>query len=109
MIKKSIVKRNCIYMIAVVLFAFFLSLQFSLWGKHGLWGLWSLHRANAEEAMNNEQLKARNQSLIDKISEFKQGGSVLEEYARQDLGMIKPKETFFKIIKTDRITQDAPE
>ena len=94
-------------LIGVVLFIVFLSLQVSLWGEHGLLELWSLSRSNQQEAINNEQLKERNQILIDELADLKRGGSVLEELAREDLGMVKPGETFFKVIENKRTTKDT--
>ena len=96
-------------LIGIILFLVFLALQISLWGKHGILEYWSLSRANSQEVINNEKLKARNQKLINELADLKRGGSTLEELAREDLGMIKPGETFFKVIKNPNTTKDFPE
>jgi len=82
-----------------VLFILFLITQASLWGERGLLELWSLHRANAQVAESNAALKARNQDLIAQVYELRQGGSVLEEQAREALGMVRPDETFFRVLR----------
>ena len=94
-------------LIGVTLFIIFLSLQVSLWGERGLLELWTLHRSNAQEKINNEKLGERNQILINELADLKSGGSVLEELAREDLGMVKPDETFFKVIENQHIAKDT--
>ena len=96
-------------LIGVALFVVFLSLLVSLFGTRGVLELWTLNRSNAQEAISNEKLSERNQRLMNEIADLKRGGSVLEELAREDLGMIKPGETFFKIIERQRTTQDTPQ
>ena len=44
------------------------------------------------------QLKQRNQALMDEISDLQQGSLALEELARSELGMIKPDESFYRVI-----------
>ena len=110
--KKRIVEKGPnikLRLIGIVLFLVFLALQVSLWGKNGVLEYWSLTRANNQEAINNEKLRARNQKLINELADLKRGGSTLEELAREDLGMIKPGETFFKVIKNPNTTKDFPE
>ena len=94
-------------LIGVVLFFVFLSLLVSLFGERGVMELWALNRSNAQEASNNEVLRERNQRLMDEIADLKYGGSVLEELAREDLGMIKPGETFFKVIERQATAKDT--
>ncbi len=86
-----------------------LSLLVSLFGERGVLELWELKRANALEAANNEVLRERNQRLMSEIADLKHGGSVLEELAREDLGMIKPGETFFKVIEKQGTAEDTPQ
>lgn len=98
-----------LHFIGVILFIVILSLQFSLWGERGLLELWTLNRANNEKALNNEKLRARNQRLIDELAGLKSGNNMIEELAREDLGLVKPGETFFKIIENQRTEQDVPQ
>ena len=112
MAKKHRPKKNPaikLRLIGVMLFFVFLSLLVSLFGERGILELWALNRSNAQEASNNEILRERNQRLMNEIADLKYGGSVLEELAREDLGMIKPGETFFKVIEKQDTTKDIPQ
>ncbi len=112
MVKKSGPKQNHsikLRLIGIGLFMVLLSLLVSLFGERGVLELWELKRANALEAANNEVLRERNQRLMSEIADLKHGGSVLEELAREDLGMIKPGETFFKVIEQQDTAKDIPQ
>ena len=70
-------------------------LQYSLWlGKNGI------HDYNkvTQEVAQNTQLKERNDRLFAEIDDLNGGQEALEERARSELGMIKPNETFFRIV-----------
>ena len=79
-----------------------LLLQWSLWGDRGIVGWYLLDQKNQQMRAENDELMKRNASLVPKIEDLKTGVGVLEEKAREDLGMVKPGETFFRII-------DAPD
>jgi len=83
--------------------------QAALWGERGLLELWNLNHANAKVAESNAALALRNQDLIAQVYELRQGGSVLEEHAREALGMVRPDETFFRVIKVPRRAADGAE
>lgn len=74
-------------------------LQSSLWGERGLWSLYSLEQSNQVLQGDNNTLQKRNDALARDIKDLKTGGGVLEEKAREDLGMVKRDESFFKIIE----------
>ena len=112
MAKQGITKNDStikVRLIGVALFVVLLSLLASLFGERGVLELWTLNRANEQDTINNERLRERNQRLINDIADLKHGGSVFEELAREDLGMIRPGETFFKIIEQHRTKKDAPQ
>lgn len=46
----------------------------------------------------NAKLSARNQVLADEIIGLQNGFETIEAYARAELGMVKPNETFFLIM-----------
>lgn len=49
----------------------------------------------------SDLLNKRNQALMDEISDLKQGNLTIEELARTELGMIKPEESFYRVIKSN--------
>ncbi len=85
-------------LIATLLLAFF-SLQWSLWGERGAWRWFELERANEDARVANEVMRERNEELAHKIDDLKTGVGTLEEQAREDLGMVKKGETFYRIIE----------
>lgn len=46
----------------------------------------------------NQQLMQQNKDLINDIQDLKKGGAAIEEHARNDLGMIKQGEIFYRPI-----------
>ena len=54
--------------------------------------------AVARQQADNQQLKERNQLLYKEIDDLKSGLEVIEELARNDLGYIKPDETFYRVL-----------
>ena len=45
-------------------------------------------------------MQARNQEMYAEIDDLHRGVEAIEERARNELGMIKPGETFFRIVPT---------
>lgn len=45
------------------------------------------------------QLLAKNEHLQSDVDDLKHGTEALEAYARNDLGMIKPGETFYRVLE----------
>lgn len=84
-----------IAVLAVVL----LFLQWSLWGDRGMLRWFSLQSDSRAMRQTNEELRAKNEELKREIDDLKTGVGALEEQAREDLGMVKSGETFFKIIE----------
>ncbi|TEW53467.1 cell division protein FtsB [Psychromonas sp. RZ22] len=80
----------------------FAVLQYHLWfGKNGLQD----NRALVEEVniavAGNAELVNRNQMMFSEIDDLKTGTNAIEERARNELGLIKEGETFFRIIPKD--------
>lgn len=63
--------------------------------------------AQAEE---NAKLEQRNQSLAADVAELKSGEAAVEDRARAELGMIKPGETFYRVVDgaAQAPSDDAP-
>ncbi|MBX4180988.1 cell division protein FtsB [Sodalis sp. CWE] len=86
--------------LAVLLLIIFGWLQYSLWlGKNGLYDLIRIKNHIAIQKSKNIQLKARNSQLFSKINKFNnQGQEFIEERSRNELGMIKSGETFYRLV-----------
>lgn len=52
----------------------------------------------AVEKIANAKLKDRNQQMYAEIDDLKAGGEAIEEKARNELGLVKPGETFYRIV-----------
>ncbi|MDQ3040221.1 MAG: cell division protein FtsB [Pseudomonadota bacterium] len=46
----------------------------------------------------NLQLQQRNDALAAEVDDLKSGGAAVEERARSELGMVKPGETFYRVV-----------
>lgn len=55
-------------------------------------------RVEAQRA-ENARLQQRNAALAADVAELKSGEAAVEERARAELGMIKPGETFFRVVE----------
>jgi len=85
--------------ISVVLFICLVLLQYRLWfGKHSVPDYIALKENVVRQVENNEQLRQRNKLLYADTDDLKSGIEAIEERARNELGMIKEGETFFRII-----------
>lgn len=88
--------------ITVVLFIFLLLLQHRLWfGKNSVPDYLALKSEVNRQIQNNDKLKQRNKLLYADTDDLKLGVEAIEERARNELGMIKQGETFFRIIPND--------
>ena len=89
--------------IVITLSLLLVLLQFRLWIGGGSFAqLWSVREQIAERVRDNRDLQRRNDALAAKVIALQQGRSkgkyglpAVEEYARQELGMIRRDETFF--------------
>ena len=73
--------------------------QYHLWfGKNGLRDKHALIKeVDIIEASNAEQIQ-RNQMMFSEIDDLKRGSEAIEERARNELGLVKEGETFFRIV-----------
>ena len=86
-------------MLTVLLFVLFGWLQYHLWwGKNGVDDYLAVTAIAESVAQANEKLHQRNQQMYAEIADLKRGQEAIEERARNELGMIKPGETFFRIV-----------
>lgn len=85
--------------ITIVLLIFLVLLQYRLWfGKNSVPDYLSLEDEVARQKLDNDKLRQRNKLLYADTDDLKSGSDAIEERARNELGMIKSEETFFRII-----------
>jgi cell division protein FtsB len=85
--------------IIVVLAVAALAMQGQLWfSEDGYRKTRDLRQAVAEQRLQNDSLKARNEALEAEVINLKEGRAAAEERARTDLGMIGKTETFYQVV-----------
>lgn len=76
-------------------------LQYRLWfGNGGKREVADLQQQVAQQKHDNSGLKQRNDALAAEVEDLKSGEAAVEERARSELGMIKPGETFYRVVET---------
>ena len=74
-------------------------LQYKLWIGNGSFAeVYRLDQAIHAQSKENAVAKERNLALEAEVDDLKHGMDALEERARNELGMIKKNETFFRVI-----------
>ena len=101
--------------VLVLLLVLLAWLQYRLWVGNGGEREVSALRARVDrQARDNAGLQQRNDALAAEVEDLKSGEAAVEERARNELGMIKPGETFYRVIErqdtvpADGAGQDAP-
>jgi len=85
--------------LTAVFFVFLILLQYRLWfGKNSVPDYLALKDEVSRQLVENEKLKHRNKLLYIDTDDLKSGTEAIEERARNELGMIKEGETFFRIV-----------
>lgn len=88
--------------IAAVLALFLIVLQHRLWfGKNSVPDYLELKEDVARQNAANDKLRQRNKLLYADTDDLKSGIEAIEERARNELGMIKENETFFRLIPNE--------
>ena len=92
--------------IVVVLVALLAWLQYRLWAGEGSEREVAALRAQVErQAHDNQGLRQRNDALAAEVDDLKSGEAAVEERARSELGMIKPGETFYRVVDPPQSAQ----
>ena len=87
-------------LVLVALVALLAFLQYRLWwGEGGRRSVADLHRQVDQQVHENEGLRQRNAALAAEVEDLKSGEAAVEERARSELGMIKPGETFYRVVE----------
>lgn len=83
----------------VLLFIVLVLLQYRLWfGKNSVPDYLSLKEDVKDQELVNTKLQQRNKLLYADTDDLKLGTEAIEERARNELGMIKENETFFRVV-----------
>ncbi|MGF1687702.1 cell division protein FtsB [Photobacterium japonica] len=86
-------------MLTLLLLAVLSWLQYDFWlGKNGMIDYLAVKDNVAVQQHANAQLVQRNQQMYFEINDLNRGQEAIEERARNELGMIRPDETFFRIV-----------
>lgn len=86
--------------LTLLLIAILAWLQYSLWlGKNGIHDYVQVKDDVAAQEIVNSRLKMRNEQLFAEINDLNDGQDAIEERARTELGMIKPGESFYRMVK----------
>lgn len=73
--------------------------QYTLWfSKNGVKQYIALKHQISLQQQTNMTFSLRNEHLVEEISRLKHNDESIESHAREDLGMIKPNESFYQII-----------
>ncbi|ATF10017.1 Cell division protein DivIC (FtsB), stabilizes FtsL against RasP cleavage [Candidatus Enterovibrio altilux] len=75
-------------------------LQYHLWwGKNGITDYLEVNAVSELATQINKKLIHRNQHMYTEIADLKHGQEAIEEHARNELGMIKKGEIFFRLVQ----------
>lgn len=86
----------------VLLVALLAFLQVRLWtGEGGRRSVAVLSQGVQAQARENAGLRQRNAALAAEVEDLKSGEAAVEERARSELGMIKPGETFYRVVEAE--------
>ncbi|MBX9402233.1 cell division protein FtsB [Lysobacter sp. BMK333-48F3] len=85
----------------VALLALLALLQYRLWwAGDGRGGSVAALQAQVDgQSRENQGLQQRNAALAAEVEDLKSGEAAVEERARSELGMIKPGETFYRVVE----------
>jgi cell division protein FtsB len=77
--------------------------QAELWfGKGGVPRMLELQGRLAAQQSSNQQAQARNAQLVAEVTDLRDGLEMVEEKARQELGMLKPDEILVQLSRARR-------
>ena len=94
---------NPVRVLLLLLALLLAGLQYTLWlGSGGHQDVAALRRQVATQQVENLRLQERNNALAAEVEDLKSGEAAVEERARSELGMVKPGETFYRVV------EDAP-
>jgi cell division protein FtsB len=88
------------FLALLALAALLLGLQAKLWwGEGGVAQARALRAKVEQQRAENARLQQRNDALAAEVEDLKSGEAAVEERARSELGMVKPGETFYRVVE----------
>ncbi len=89
---------NRLFLVLVIILGL---LQYRLWfGKNSLSDSIAMGQQVYALEQGNVELELRNQALINEIQDLKDGLDAIEEKARNELGLVKEGETFYRVSRS---------
>ena len=89
-------------LVLAVLVVMLILLQYALWGgKQNVIDLYRLNRQVVDVRNENHEFQSRNDQLHEDVIDIKSRLSAIESLARFDLGLIKPGETYYQIVRSE--------
>lgn len=89
-------------LLAIFLLILLASVQYHLWfGKNSLSDYSSVSKRVEQQLLDNSDLEKRNQVIEVKITDLRSGLVGIEAVARNELGMIKKGEIFYRMIQAE--------
>lgn len=86
--------------VPALLIALLVIVHAQLWiGRGSLPSVNGMQRRLSEQALRNAQAQADNERLAAEVKDLREGLEMVEEKARQELGMVKPNEIFVQIAR----------
>lgn len=90
-------------LVSLILLTLLSLLQYRLWlGKYSIPDYWSLKQEVEFQRQQNDKLIQRNSLLKADIDDLKTGLDSVEERARNELGLIREGETFYRILPSQQ-------
>lgn len=102
---------RALWLVLVVLVLLLGWLQYRLWfGTGGAGQVAQLEAQVAQQAHQNTGLRERNAALAAEVADLKSptGEAAVEERARSELGMIRPGETFYRVVEGAPVQRGVP-
>jgi cell division protein FtsB len=86
--------------VPIILVLLLLILQWQLWtGRGSVRDVAQLQEKLADQKDANSRAALNNERLASEVNDLKEGLEMVEERARQELGMVKPNEVFVQITR----------
>ena len=89
-------------LVVAVFVVMLIFLQYALWaGKQNVIDLYRLNRQVEQVKKENDEFQNRNDQLHEDVIDIKSRLGAIESQARFDLGLIKPGETYYQIVRSE--------